>query len=427
MPGPGRLRQTEIFLAGLVGRRAPIPRDARELEARALARMSRNARAYIAGGAGAEATMAANRAAFARHAIAPRMLRDVSERDLSVTLFGRALPAPLGLAPIGVLDMAHRGADLAAARAAGAAGLPFVISSQACAALEEIAEAARPGPVWFQLYWSARDEVAQSFLRRAEAAGCEAIVLTLDTTELGWRPRDLSRGYLPFLRGRGIANYVSDPAFRALAETPPPLGCPPRPGPAALASALELLRRRPRDASGRLGLRETVENIRRFVSTYSRPDLVWDDLARLRGWTSLPILLKGVTHPQDARLAAEAGMDGLIVSNHGGRQVDGAVAALDALPGVVEAAGARLPVLFDSGVRTGADIAKALALGARAVLIGRPYAYALALAGERGVRELLADLTAELDLTLGLSGRRSPAELDAEFLRPAATPDGTGH
>ncbi len=408
MASVGRTRQTAVFLGGLAGRRSRVPPEARALEAAALARMSRNGGAYIAGGAGSERTMAANLEAFERRRIVPRMLRDVSARDLSVEVLGRRWPAPVGLAPLGVLDMAHPGADVAAAKAAGALGLTFTISSQACWPLEEVAEAA--GPAWFQLYWSIRDEVARSFVERAERAGCEAIVLTLDTTELGWRPRDLAGAYLPFLRGRGIANYASDPVFRALEEAVE-AGARPRPGFGFARSVAELLRYRPAG----LSVKETTQAVARFVGTYSRPDLVWEDVARLKGWTSLPVVLKGIVHPEDARLALEAGADGIVVSNHGGRQVDGAVGALDALPGVVEAVAGRVPVLFDSGARSGADVAKALALGARAVLLGRPYAYGLALGGEAGVREVLENLVAEFDLTLGLSGRRAAAELDGSL------------
>jgi len=418
MTGLGRRRQSAILLAGLVGRGSAIPTRADTLERAAHARLSADAVAYIAGGAGMERTIAANADAFARRRIVPRVLEDVSTRDLTVELFGRRLPLPLLFAPIGVLDMAARRADLAAARAAAALGLPFVTSSQSCEPLEAIAAAAS-GPRWFQLYWSAEDELARSLVQRAEAAGYEAIVVTLDTTTLGWRPRDLDRGYLPFLRGRGLANYVTDPVFRAMPTVGEALAGVPRPGLGALRSALELLRHRPTGTDGRLSLRETRTSVARFIATYARLDLGWDDLARLRTWTRLPVLLKGILHPGDARRAVEAGVDGLIVSNHGGRQVDGAVAALDALPGVVEAVEGRLPVLFDSGVRTGADVVKALALGARAVLIGRPYVYGLALAGERGAREVVANIAAELDLTLALMGRRALAELDRSVLQPA--------
>lgn len=412
---PGRRRQAALYLAGMAGRRPPVPVDTDELERRALAVMTRRAAAYVAGGAGLERTMAANRAAFDRWRIMPRMLRGVAQRDLSVTLFGRTLPAPLLLAPVGVLEMAHAGADLAAARAAAAAGVPFVASSQASRPLEEIATAMGDAPRWFQLYWSTSDDLVASFVGRAEAAGYEAIVVTLDTTLLGWRPRDLDLGYLPFLRARGMANYLTDPVFRGL---PSEAGERPALGLGAVGSILELVRSW-RGRGGRVeDLRsgEALAAVRRFIGVYSRPDLTWDDLPRLRQWTRLPILVKGILHPADARRAVELGMDGVIVSNHGGRQVDGAVAALDALPAVAAAVDGRVPVLFDSGVRTGADVMKALCLGAQAVLLGRPYVYGLALAGEAGVRAVIDNLIADLDLTLGLAGRRSLADLGREVL-----------
>ena len=408
----GRKRQEAIYLAGFAGRPQPVPVSPDRLEAAALRKLGRNAAAYFAGSAGLERTAAANRAAFDRCRIVQRVMRDVSTRNLTVELFGRTLPLPILLGPIGVLEMAHREADLPAARAASAAGIPFVTSSQASRPMERIAEAVGDGPRWFQLYWSSRNELTASFVERAERAGYEAIVVTLDTTLLGWRTRDLDRGYLPFLRGRGIANYTSDPVFARLPVDGGAMPSPPWPGLGALRSAVELLRSFPGGPGRALSAGEALAAVRRFLAIYSRPDLTWDDLPFLREHTRLPILLKGIVHPDDAARAVQAGMDGVIVSNHGGRQVDGAAAALDALPGVVDAVAGRIPVLFDSGVRTGADILKALCLGARAVLIGRPYIWGLALAGERGVADVIANLAAELDLTLGLAGHRNLRELD---------------
>ncbi|MXP65263.1 lactate 2-monooxygenase [Roseomonas sp. M0104] len=420
MTGIGRRHQARIFTAGFAGRRPVVPCAPDALEREALARMGRNAAAYVAGGAGLERTMAANRGAFERCRLLPRVLRDVSDRRLSVELLGRTLPLPLLLAPIGVLEMAHREADLAAARAAAAESLPFITSCQSSRTMEAIAAAGGDAPRWFQLYWSACDALTESFVRRAEAAGYEAIVVTLDTTQLGWRPRDLDRGYLPFLRGRGLANYLSDPVFRALPPRPAAPGEQPALGPRALPALAELLRAWPGGWRQALaGREEMVQAVQRFIRIYSRPDLAWENLAALRRMTRLPLLLKGVLHPEDARRAVEAGMDGVIVSNHGGRQVDGAVAALDMLPPVAAAVAGRIPVLFDGGIRTGADVIKAVALGAAAVLVGRPYVYGLALAGEAGVRQVLRNLAAELDLTLALIGCRGLQELDRSVLHPA--------
>jgi lactate 2-monooxygenase len=391
-PGPGRTRQTEIFVTGAGGRRPLVPVAPAALEAAAAAKMSRQAAAYVVGGAGSETTMAANRAAFDRRRFVPRVLNDVSRRDLSVELFGRRHPAPLLIAPIGVLELVHREADLAVAKAAAAEGVGYVFSNQASVPMEDCAAAMGSAPRWFQLYWSSDDAFVRSLLARAEKAGCEAIVLTLDTTLLGWRSRDLDLGYLPFLRGMGLAQYLSDPVFRDAI-------------PATTAASLLRIGRRHDLSLGRM--RAAAAH---FTATYSRPNLRWADVERLRGMTKLPILLKGVRHADDARRAAAAGVDGLVVSNHGGRQVDGEAGTLDLLPGIVAAAGG-MPVLLDSGVRSGADVAKALALGARAVLLGRPHVYGLALAGQAGVREVIRNVIAELDLTLALCGVSSVADL----------------
>ncbi|GAA1089775.1 MULTISPECIES: alpha-hydroxy-acid oxidizing protein [Pseudonocardia] len=413
MTAPGRARQERIYREGVSGARPRVPTGPDELERRARRAMSRRADAYVTGGAGAETTMRANRAAFARREIVPRVLRDVGERDLAVELFGRTLPAPLLLAPIGALDLVRRGADLAVARGAAAAGVPMVISNQAGTPMEDIA--AVGGPTWFQLYWSTSDELVDSFLRRAEASGCDAVVVTLDTTMLGWRPRDLDLGHLPFARGIGIAQYTSDPVFRGLVEqtlAAPSAGAPPRVTPQAVRTLLEITR----NAPGRFrdNLRSPVPRaaVETFLRVYSRPRLSWEDLATLRSRTRLPILLKGVLHPDDARRAADAGVDGVVVSNHGGRQIDHAVASLDALPGVVDAVGDALPVLLDSGVRTGADVATAVRLGARAVLLGRPFVHGLALDGARGVAQVLQNVVAELDLVCGLAGATTPAGIE---------------
>jgi lactate 2-monooxygenase len=411
----GRTRQADVYLAGVRGRRPLIPFDPERLERTARRRMTRPAYAYVAGGAGSESTIAANRAAFERYRIVPRMLRDVSTRDLSVELFGRRLASPFLLAPIGVLELAHPHADLAVAKAAAAEGVPMIFSNQASRPMEECAEAMGDAPRWFQLYWSTSDELVASFVRRAESCGCEAIVVTLDTTMLGWRCRDLDLAHLPFAVGKGIAQYTSDPVFRGLLEPGKPVRSGP-PTPSAIRSLFQATRAYPGRFSTNLRSGLPLAAVREFLSIYSRPSLTWDDLPRLRGLTGLPILLKGIQHPDDARLAVEHGVDGIVVSTHGGRQVDGAIGSLDALPGVARAVGGRIPILLDSGVRGGADAFKALALGASAVLIGRPYVYALALMGEDGVRELIRNFIADFDLTLGLAGHTSVAELVPECL-----------
>lgn len=377
--------QDEIYLFGLLeGRVPPWPTDLSALEAHAREVLDPGPFGYVAGAAGTGATLRANRAAFDRWAVVPRMLRDVAKRDLSRTVLGTAMAAPVLLAPVGVLSIVHEGAEPAAARAAAALGLTSVLSTASSTPMEEVAAAAGDGSRWYQLYWSKDPDVTASLLARAAAAGFTHLVVTLDTGLLGWRPHDLDQAYLPFLRSIGIANYLTDPAFRA-----------------GLAKPAE---------------EDPFGAVAHWAGLFSNPALTWDDLAWLREHWAGPIVLKGILHPDDARQARDRGADGVIVSNHGGRQVDGAVAALDALPPVAEAVGGELAVLFDSGVRTGADVVKALALGAEAVLLGRPYVYGLALGGEDGVRHVLRCLLAELDLTLALSGHTSPGALSPEVL-----------
>lgn len=418
----GRQRQRDIYIAGVGGQRPAVPVATAELQKAAQAAMTPEAFAYIAGGAGRESTMANNRAALDRWQIVPRRLRDCEQRDLSVELFGRKLPTPLLLAPIGVAEMAHREADLAVARAAAAFRVPHIFSNQASVPMEQCVAAMGDAPRWFQLYWSKSNDVVASFVRRAEACGCEAIVLTLDTTMLGWRPRDLDLAYLPFLEGKGIAQYTSDPVFMrevregrlgatapsGPAEIKPPLNLQ------TLATALAQKANFPGGLLKNLASSDPRAAVARFVTTYSRANITWDDLKFLRQHTKLPIVLKGILHAADAKLALQHGADGIIVSNHGGRQIDGEIASLDALPGVVEAVAGKIPVLFDSGVRGGADVFKALALGATAVCLGRPYVYGLALAGEAGVREVISNVLAEFDLTMGLAGCRNVGEIGRE-------------
>jgi isopentenyl diphosphate isomerase/L-lactate dehydrogenase-like FMN-dependent dehydrogenase len=387
--------------------------------------MSGDAWAFVAGGAGDGATMRANRAAFDRWALVPRMLRDVSSRDLSTSLLGMRLPAPLLLAPIGAAGLVCRGADEMVGAAASAAGVPYILSSQGSSPMEATARAMGSGARWYQLYWSTDEGLVDSFIGRAEAIGASALVVTLDTTMLGWRPQDLNRGSLPFARGIGIAQYTSDPRFRELVrervESGAGGGPRPRPTPGAVRTLASMARELPGGFLDNVRSPHTRAAIEIFLAIYSKPSLSWDDIATLGSRTRLPVLLKGILHPDDALRAVDLGVSGLLVSNHGGRQVDGAVGALDALVDVVAALGGAgstsVPVILDSGVRSGADIAKALALGAAAVTVGRPHIYGLALDGAAGVQAVLENLVAELDLTLGLCGLRSVADLTPEVLR----------
>jgi lactate 2-monooxygenase len=377
----------EIYAKGmLAGERPTLPMAWAELEERARESLDDRAIAYIFGGAGSEDTMRANLDAFRRWRIVPRVLRqDLSVRDLAVDLLGTRMPAPVMLAPIGVQTLLHEEGELASARAAAAVGLPLITSTASATPLEEVADAIGDGPRWYQLYWPNDDELAASLVRRAESAGYSAIVLTVDNYVPGWKPRDLQQAYLPFLEGIGIAQYLSDPVFRSALEKTPE-----------------------EDIGAAVG---------HFLGVFANPRLTWERLDWLRGTTSLPLVLKGILHPDDAREARERGVDGIVVSNHGGRQIDGAIASIDALPPIVDAVGDGMAVLLDSGIRSGADIFKALALGADAVLVGRPYLWGLALDGQNGVETVLRCLLAELDLTMTLSGFTRIGEIDRGVLR----------
>jgi lactate 2-monooxygenase len=372
--------QYEIYLRGMAGQRPARSLDWRQLEHDALQLLRRGPRGYIAGGAGLGETMRANREAFDRWRIRPRMLRDVSQRSLARAVLGTELPAPVLLAPIGVQTLAHPEGELAMARGTAQVGVPLVASSAASHTIEQIAQAAGELPCWYQLYWPRERELARSFVQRAQQAGYRAIVVTLDTWLLGWRPADLSEAFLPFLWGEGNRNYLEDPVFRGLLQAPPE-----------------------EDMQGAIG---------QWAWQFANPSVTWEDLAFLRECTDLPIVLKGILHPDDARLAVEHGVQGVLVSNHGGRQVDGSIGALDALPEVVRAVDGRCEVLFDSGIRSGADALKALALGAGAVLLGRPYIWGLALGGAEGVSEVLRSFLADLDLAMALSGYANIDEVD---------------
>lgn len=376
--------QLGIYLGGLGGDRPKLPMSYAGLEAKAAEAMDPVLLDYVAGGAGDEHTQSGNVTAFRRWGVVPRMLAGAAERDLTVELFGRTYPTPLFLSPIGVvgvMDPDGHG-DLEVARAAAATGVPAVLSTLMQDPMEEVAAELGETPGFYQLYTPNDRELAESFVRRAEAAGYAGIVVTLDTWTLGWRPRDLQHASMPQLQGKCLANYFSDPVFRSRLEKTPEDD----PGAATIAWAM----------------------------CFGNPALSWDDLSWLRGLTDLPLLLKGICHPDDVRRAKDAGVDGIYCSNHGGRQAASAP-AIDFLPGVVAAAEGT-PVLFDSGVRSGVDVVKALALGATAVGIGRPYGWGVALGGAAGVEHVLRSLLAEADLTMGLNGYRSIAELTPDML-----------
>ena len=379
----GMQYQLQIYFAGLQNIKPLLPVSFEELEQKAREVMTPEAFAYIAGGAGAETTMSNNKEAFNKWQIVPRMMGDVSNRSIEVELFGTKLSTPLLLAPVGVLSIAHPDAELAVARAAKALQVPQIVSTVSSKTIEEIAGELNEHPHWFQLYWGRDNDFTRSIIGRAEKAGYSAIVVTLDTRLFAWRERDIQNAYLPFLYGEGLANYYTDPVFLAAVDD---------------------------------SAKNKMEAMMHFANCFSNPASTWNDLAVIRNCTKLPVILKGIQHPDDAKKAIDHGADGIIVSNHGGRQMDGAVGALDTLAGITDTVGDKTTILFDSGIRRGADVFKAMALGAKAVLIGRPYAFGLALAGEQGVKEVLANLLADVDLTLGLAGCNSWADVTKDKL-----------
>lgn len=378
--------QLQIYLGGLSDIRPEHPMSYEELEAAAHEAMTPQIWSYVTGGGGSEHTQRANVSAFHKWGLMPRVLQGVAQRDLTTELFGVTYPTPLMMAPVGVIALcdADGQGDLATARAAAATGVPMVASTLMEVPMEDVAAELGDTPGWFQLYPPNDREVCESLVRRAEASGWSAIVVTLDTLTLGWRPRDLSIASFPQLQGLCLANYFSDPVFRSRLERPPE-----------------------EDIEAATGL---------WALSFGNPGLTWDDMDWIRSLTDLPLLIKGVCDPEDARKAIDHGIDGIYCSNHGGRQADGGLPAIDCLEDVVQAA-AGAPVIFDSGVRTGADVIKALAMGASAVGIGRPYAYALAAGGQAGIEHQLRCLLAETDLIMAVDGYGSLADLTPQALR----------
>ena len=418
--GPGRARQESIFAQGVLGRAPRVPTDVTALETAARRRMSRRAWAYVAGGAGSGATMRANRAALDRWQIVPRMLRGVAERDRSTTVLGTPLPAPLLIAPIGAAGLVRPDADVLVGAASADTGVPYILSSQGSSPMEETAAAMGTSPRWYQLYWSRDEQLVDSFIARAEAIGAGALVVTLDTTLLGWRPADLDLGSLPFGQGIGIAQYTSDPRFQELVEQRLAAGTVGGRDVEVTLGAVRTLLSISRRHPGRLrdNLRSPYPRaaVETFLDVYSNPALSWEHIATLRDRTRLPVVVKGVLHPDDARRALDTGVDAVMVSNHGGRQVDGSIGSLDALVAVREAVGDAATVLLDSGIRSGADVYKALALGADAVTLGRPHVYGLAVGGRAGVVDVVRNVVAELDLVMALTGARTLTDVDRSRL-----------
>ena len=379
----GMQYQLQIYFAGMQKVKPRLPVSFEELEKRASEVMTPEAFGYIAGSAGSEITTHNNKEAFNHWQIVPRMMGDVSQRRAAIELFGMQLPTSVLLAPVGVLSIAHPEAEIAVARAAKNLRVPQIVSTVSSKTIEEIASVHEEHPHWFQLYWGRNNDFTKSIIGRAEKAGYSAIIVTLDTRLFAWRERDIKNAYLPFLYNEGLANYFSDPVFLEQIGDP---------------------------------AKDKMKTMMHFANCFSNPSSTWDDLSIIRDCTKLPVIVKGIQHPDDAKKAIDNGADGIIVSNHGGRQLDGAIGAIDTLEGIADAVGNKTTILFDSGIRRGADVFKAMALGAKAVLVGRPYAYGLALAGEDGVKEVIANLLADIDLTLGLAGCNSWKEVTKDNL-----------
>lgn len=369
------MTKEDLLLKNIQGAK-PFPICFEDLEEAVAEKLPAGPYGYIRSGAGGEQSLRNNRKAFTKYSIIPRFLTDVSEPDTSIELFGKKHPTPFLFAPVGMNQMAHEQGELAVVRAAEKLGMPYIQSTVSSYSLEEVADTAPAHTKWFQLYWSTNEEIAYSMAARAENAGFEAIVLTVDTVMLGWREEDVRNQFSPLKLGLARGNYMNDPIFTASLKD------------------------------------ESFESyIEGVLANIFHPTLNWENIRELKSRLRVPLLIKGILHPEDARLAIEAGVDGIIVSNHGGRQLDGVIGSLDALPAIVKAVDHRVPVLLDGGVYRGIDALKALALGAAAVCIGRPFVYGLAYDGENGVYQVMQNLYSEFKVSMGLAGQRTVADL----------------
>ncbi|OAA48642.1 oxidoreductase [Metarhizium rileyi] len=351
---------------------------------------------YIKGGAGEASTMDANRLAFRQWKIVPRVLTPTSPRDLSTTLFGHKYDTPVLMAPIGVQSWYHEDKEVGTATACANLRVPFTLSTAASTSIEELVEKVPGGPKWFQLYWPLDQEITASILRRARTNGYKVLVVTLDTWTLAWRPYDLDPASVPFIVGEGDDVGFNDPVFRR-------------------KFAERTDGEKPEESKVQAGMYWCSE-------VFPGVSRSWEDLKILKEYWDGPIVLKGVLCVEDARLAVEHGMDGLIVSTHGGRQLDGAVGTLDVLPDIADAVGDKITVMVDSGVRTGADVLKAVALGAKGVFLGRPVVYGLGIDGAAGAEAVIAGILADFDLTMGFSGARTLADIKRSLLKRVSYP-----
>ncbi|HRI01265.1 MAG TPA: alpha-hydroxy-acid oxidizing protein [Saprospiraceae bacterium] len=414
-----RKRHREIFTKGSVGIKSVIPTDHFALEQAAKKMLGKSEFDYIATGAGIEQGMSNNRAAFLDYKLIPKMANGCSDISLNTTLFTREqIPAPFLFAPIGVLKLAHPQGDLELAKAARASGIPMIFSNQASYPMEQCTQVLEGSPHWFQLYFSRSNELVESFIHRAEQSQCSAIVLTLDTTILGWRTRDLDNAYLPFIYGQGIAQYSSDPVFLRLMQEQKKASEEKNPFKLrSLALLHSMIQHFPGPFFSKLRSKDPIKAVKKFIEIYSRPNLNWEDILWLRNQTKLPLILKGIQDPHDAQRAIDMGINAIIVSNHGGRQVDYNRASLHSLIEIRKKIDSKFPLLLDSGIRTGTDVFIARALGAQAVLLGRPYTYALALGGAEGVLEYVKNIAAELEITMSLCGCQNINDITQDYIQ----------
>lgn len=417
-------RQREIYLAGLSGIKPKIPTRIDALEEAAKKVLSPENFAFISGGAGREETQNNNRKAFQKWAIVPRVLKDFSEIDTSLNIFGQKHNIPFMLSPLGAQTLAHPDGERAVARAAASEDICMTFSTQASTPMEDVAAVMGDAKRWYQLYWSKSDEFNLSLIRRAEASGCTAILITLDSQMAGWRPRDLDLAFSPFSCYIGLAQYYSDPVALKLLDDiiqEEASGKATLPKPKVnlrlISSLIKMARNYPGNFWSNLFSKRVLKGASVFLSLLGKPSLSWDEIVALKEKTKLPIILKGILHPDDAKLALQYGIDGVMVSTHGGRQLSSCITSLQALKDVAEVVKGKIPILFDSGIQGGDDIFKAIALGADAVLIGRSYVYALAIAGEDGVGELIRNLKAEFEMTMALSGCLTVKDITRDKLR----------
>ncbi|PLB54422.1 FMN-dependent alpha-hydroxy acid dehydrogenase [Aspergillus steynii IBT 23096] len=388
------LYQRENFWRVNDGQTVPFNTDPKKLEELAHEKLSQGGWFYASSNAGMSQTHQANRQAFYRHRLVPRQLVDTNRRDTTTEIFGHRVSAPIGFAPIGINQIYHPAAEAAVARVAGELNLPYCLSTAGSTPIETVGAANGPGnPRFYQLYMPHDDELTLSLLTRARDAGFDALLLTTDTWQLGWRHDDVAHSNYAFYRGRGADLGLSDPVFRRRCQDD---GIDPD--------------------------RDVVAASTKWIdSIWHGRAWSWEKIPWLQEqWRRIsggrPFAIKGIQSVADARKCVEYGVDGIVVSNHAGRQVDGAVASLDALESIVDAVGDRIYVMFDSGVRGASDVAKALALGARFVFVGRLWIWGLSIMGEEGVRHVMKSLLADFDILMGVAGFNSVQEFDRSIL-----------